>query len=305
MEFTTKFSDFFFTDKAISFIEMDEAKINIPRTVLISSKSVANINSFLNYVSLLNYQRYSIRLAFSNIEYPHCIRDVAEKNTINATVNNLINKASERNIDNYDIIFQPLVENIKWSGGIIKKDTSVFIEIVYGAGKTIFREGQYAYRYLSTEISEFESFGNQTSYVNWYNGNLIENILAPKHLSLDVLKDVAKSIQYTKLINNKFYEFAIVDNDIIFLECKNIIKGSYDNLNKVFTDEEYSVLNLQENCDNILVFDKPLFEYINKLTNGSSVYVNSGATLSHLAFYCMKRNIQCKFKTPLMRGKIC
>jgi len=303
---TTKFSDCFSTDKTISFIEMDEADINIPRTVLINSESIVNINSFLSYINsvdcLLGYQRYSIRLSFSNIEYPHCIRDVAEKSNINMIINTLINKAREYNINCYDIIFQPLIENITWSGGIIKKDDSVFIEMVYGAGKTLFREGQYAYRHLRTEISEFEAFGNQALYANWENGELTEGILTSQSLSRDKLKNVAKFIQHTKLINNKLYEFAIVDNNIIFLECKNIIQKSYNNLDKVFTDEEYSILNSQNDCDNLLVFDIPLFEYINKLTNKSSVYVNNGAILSHLAFYCVKKNIPYKVKTLLTRG---
>jgi len=300
VELTTKLSGFFFTDKATSFIEMDEAGINIPRTVLINSENIASINSFFNYVNssncLLNHQNYSIRLSFSNIGYPHCIRDVAQKNNIRATVNNLINTARERSIDNYDIIFQPAVENIRYSGGIIKKDTSAFIEMVYGAGKTFFREGQYAYRYLCTETSEFESFGNQTLYTNWHNSNLIEDILSSKNILKDKLIDIARSIQYTKLTNNKLYEFAIVGNEVIFLESKNIIKGSYENLDRVFTDKEYLILDSQKKYDNVLVFDAPLFEHIDKLTNSSSVYVNGGAILSHLAFYCIQKSISCKIK---------
>jgi hypothetical protein len=301
MTLATTFSDCFSTSKATSFIEMDEAKIKIPRTILINSESIANINSFLSYVNspdcLLNYQRYSIRLSFSNIEYPHCLRDVAKRNNINAIINSLISKIREYNIDCYDIIFQPLIENVAFSGGIIKKDAFVFIEMVYGAGKTLFRDGQYAYRYLCTDISELETFDNQVLYANLHKGNLIENILNPKYLSQDILRNVAKSIPRIKLINNKLYEFAIVNNNVIFLECKNIIKGSYDNLDKVFTEEGYPVLNLQENCDNVLVLDVPSFEHIDKLTNRSSVYVNSGAILSHMVFYCTQKNISCKFKT--------
>ena len=306
MELATKFSDNFSTEKAISFIEMDKAEITIPRTILINNEDIVNIDSFLDCINSLNqlsYQRCSVRLSFSNVEYPHCIRDVAEKHTINMIIKNLINKAREYNINCYDIIFQPLIENITWSGAIIKKSTSIFVEMVYGAGKTIFRDGQYAYRYLCTQFSEFETLGDQILYANWNNGNLTESILDQKCLSQNILRNTVKSIQYKKLANNKLYEFAIVNNDVFFLDCKNIVENSYDNLDKLFIDEEYTVLDSQKNYGNISVFDAPLFEHIKGLTDRSSVYVNGGAILSHMPFYCIKKNISCKFKTSLEKVK--
>jgi len=301
MRLVTKYSDEFLTDKVRSLIKMDEAGINIPRTVLINNRDIVNIDTFIEYSNSLSssliYPRYGVRLSFSDISYPHYIQAIVEKNNIETTIKKLINKAHESNIILYDIILQPLLENIMWSGGILKKDDFTFVELVYGTGKMIFREGQYIYRYLHTDDYEFEIIGNQSVCTNWFNGDLIRKSLNSNDISQDLLRDIASSIQHVELINNKLYEFGIVNNKIVFLESKTMINGSYDNLDKIFTEEEYSIVNGEENHNNILVLDEPLFNHINKLNSNSSVYVNSGSILSHLAFYCTQKQIPCKFKT--------
>ena len=301
MKLITKFSEKFSTDKAISLIEMDEFNINIPYTVLINSSDIANINIFLNHAKLvtdsLNYPRYSIRISFSDIAYPHYIQSIVQKNNVELAIKKLIDEAYKNNINTFDIIFQPLLENVMWSGGIIKKDNFTFMELVCGTGKTIFREGQYIYRYLYTEISEFETLGNQNICINWCNGDLVEKNFKSNYISQELLRSIANRIKDIKYINNKIYEFGFVDNNIIFFECKTITNGSYENLEKVFIEEEYDVLNIHERCDKILEFDMPAFNHINKLNNHSSIYINGGSILSHLAFYCTQKQMPCKLKT--------
>lgn len=303
MGLISKFSDEYATYKALSLVEMNETNINIPMTILISSKDMAHIDSYIKYINSLanssKHPKYSIRLSFSNVAYPHNFQSIVDVNNIDTAIHNLLNKAKNNNICLYDIICQPLQENVMWSGGIVKRATGTFIELVYGAGKTIFREGQYFYRYFRNETVEFKSFGNQNIYVKWYDGCLVEEKLAyfSSTTQQDVLDDIVRLIHEIRLKDNKLYEFGIVNDSVVFFECKELIKNSYRNLEKVFTEDEYSIIDTCEYCDDFISLDLPLFDYIDQLSSDSTVFINGGSILSHLAFYCTQEHIPCKFKT--------
>jgi hypothetical protein len=303
MGMISHFSDEYVTLKALSLVEMNEANINIPRTILINSKDIAYIDSYIKYINSLTHSlehiKYSIRLSFSDVAYPHNFQVIVDINNIEIALQTLLNKAKKNNVCLYDIICQPLFGNVMWSGGIVKRGAEKFIELVYGAGKTIFREGQYIYRYLRNGLSEFKSFGNQNMCLKWHDGCLAEEklVLFNDITQQQVLNDIVRIIDKVRLIDNRLYEFGIVDGRVVFFECKALIKHSYENLEKVFTEDEYLVIDTCEYSENILFLDLPRFDYIDQLNSDSIVFINGGSILSHLAFYCAQKRIPCKFKT--------
>lgn len=289
------FSKYYKTDKANSLLELGKNDIKIPKTAFINSDDMNLISEFIEVVSSWNENEYYVRCCFSDVEYPHYLSTFAKKRFLKKDVEELICNVKKNNIKNFDIICQPLLEKTEWSGGLIKRNDSVYFEIVKGASMVMFRKGQFYARYLKNDSGTFTDYGNQKEVISFSNGVIQNDIFFSEEIDLE---SIYKSLESDKLLEEKLYEFGIINNQAYYFESKSLLKNTYLNLEALFLNSKYC---LNGECasviDKQIILDEPLFDYIGnyEFDKDTKIIVRTGSILSHLSFYLVQNSILCEY----------
>lgn len=289
------FSKYYKTDKANSLLQLGKNDIKIPKTAFINSDDMNLISEFIEVVLSWNENEYYVRCCFSDIEYPHYLSTFAKKRFLNKEIEKLISNVKVKNIKNFDIICQPLLEKTEWSGGLIKHNDSVYFEIVKGASMVMFRKGQFYARYLKDSSGTYIDYGNQKEVISFSNGMIQNDIFTCASIDLESIYEYLES---DKLLEEKLYEFGIINNQAYYFESKNLPKNTYLNLEALFLNSKYCLNGERTSkIDKQIVLDEPLFDYIGnyKFGRDTKIIVRTGSILSHFAFYLVQNSILCEY----------
>lgn len=283
-----------FTSKAIGLYDLFTSGYRIPYTIILQEgQSFAKIPSL---VAATNYKYWYIRFNFSDIDYPHHISLVSEKEDILKNLSKLSNHVRTLGENKYDIIIQPML-NFSYSGAALIKENHTLIELVSGHPWSLFRLGEYSLRLLLNKDGDLlqKKEGQQKTFTSLHEGSIKMTPCSNNKVNISEIFETVSKIQTPK---EKVIEFGIVESELIYLESKETNPLSYKDTHlQLPTGKPFIIHDDQDLKKTTVHIQAPTFREIKNIKEHQTYLIESGAYLSHFVTYCASKNINCTFLT--------
>lgn len=200
-----------------------------------------------------------------------------------------------------DLLIQPFIIP-RYSGAVIKIDSTVFIEATYGIAPTLFHRGRVSHRAIlaGKELVCSEVMDQGIALV-WENGSVVKvNELGwNKYNPQMTYIQIAESIT---ILDNILLEWAVIDDSLFFFDHKDIPPSScfLQLLEKPSVIPRCVTTTMKEveesPLKSVLFLDYPDLDYLHQARGADYVVIDSGALLSHVSIYSIFENYKCVFK---------
>lgn len=278
------------THKVRGLVNLGNSDLPIPQTVVGSESS--EISTLVGITRDWTCGRCYVRLVFSDDMYPHYKHTLCTRESLGQSILALKQFAEDAHLAEFDIVIQPMVR-FTWSAALLVKDGHILLEVVYGAGKTLFRQGLFHSRYVLNQRMELldEEHVPQHLGVLW-DGDKWTEVYDIKEAF--PLTDYHEELRKVSLTDNSLYEVGFEDRYLNLLEHKRVAPQAFASLATEGLSRPFVICRSHVQTRSLEVrVDYPVFERISDIEPGQTVTVTHGAYLSHFAYAMMLREITC------------
>ena len=298
------FSTHYLTEKANSFIDFNVRNIGFPTTIMLNSTDIESIYQFIDYIRQSYAEDLYLRACFSDQQYPHYFSLITSKKNVGDDIAALLTKLSDVGIRQFDLICQPLITKIDWSGAILKRNDMIYLEIVKGASLVLLREGEFLFGYFKNKDIEFFRKGNQKTVISIENRMIHKDDIDQNYIPYDeLLNKYLYKLKTDRLCDGKLYEFGISDDNVCFFESKSIPSNAFTQIENIYWDK-YVPLNGQakefthkyDDDKEIIVITKPAFDFVKEpcCYKEKIVVLDSCPLLAHFTIWLIQNNVKCE-----------
>ncbi|MCI8363624.1 MAG: hypothetical protein HFG34_01545 [Eubacterium sp.] len=280
----------YYTEKIKTLLKLYKERVPIPDTILLSSDDVNQKNKLMQYALEWKSERFYLRFCFSDIDYPHYYSATPMLSELGCSFNKL--HAQMQNKSHFDIICQPLLDKIEWSGGIIAYNHKLYIEFVYGMGALLFRNGRIYGRILIDEEKEKNKFYRQDTALHLIDGEVKETKINIDNFVIPQFSEIVHNITFC---NDILYEFGISNNkNIYFFDGKKTHSFIFfEKINNIYS--ENVVLEEEHLTSKCFKTEYPMLKDLKNIHENMIVYIEKGAILSHLCSYMVQKGYKWIF----------
>ena len=273
------------TKKARSLYELNEQKLNIPFTVILTD--IQRINEVKNYFQTAS--SVFCRINYSDNTYPHYESKICLIDNIENEITIILNRLNNYNINYYDIIIQEML-NLSWSGAVLSKKGISLVEMVYGNTAHLLRDGIFYERFFIDRKKNIlkQEKGIQNQFRDLVDNQLILRDIPKLFFSIELLLENMSYISKENIL----YEFGLNDSEFFFLEFKKINEKSYPSLSlQRFNKQPFIIWKDDKFYSNkIEAVELPIFHNIADVHADRTYEIKRGAYLSHFVTYLSNNN---------------